>query len=127
VNAKVAATAPLPLAITMGDPAGIGPEIVVKAFRDAPALTAGAFVAGDLECLRKAAAAVARPFHDGQRQRRLPGPRDRGRRAAHAVDVAGHEGAGRQCRRVAKGLDDDLGPDAGRITHGDGQRRTRTR
>ncbi|HYP82405.1 4-hydroxythreonine-4-phosphate dehydrogenase PdxA [Variovorax sp.] len=61
MNAKVAATAPLPLAITMGDPAGIGPEIVVKAFRDAPALTAGAFVAGDLECLRKAAAAVARP------------------------------------------------------------------
>ena len=26
-----------PLAITQGDPAGIGPEIVAKAFRDAPA------------------------------------------------------------------------------------------
>lgn len=27
-----------PLAITQGDPAGIGPEIVAKAFRDAPEL-----------------------------------------------------------------------------------------
>ena len=45
----------------MGDPAGIGPEIIVKAFRDAPALTAGAFVAGDVDCMRRAAAAIARP------------------------------------------------------------------
>ena len=27
----------LPIAITMGDPAGIGPEIVVQAFRQQPA------------------------------------------------------------------------------------------
>jgi 4-hydroxythreonine-4-phosphate dehydrogenase len=44
----------LPIAITMGDPAGIGPEIVVKAFRDAPALTRGCFVVGDLATLRHA-------------------------------------------------------------------------
>ncbi|MDM0045433.1 4-hydroxythreonine-4-phosphate dehydrogenase PdxA [Variovorax dokdonensis] len=50
-----------PLAITMGDPAGIGPEIVVKAFRDQPELTRAAFVAGDLGCMRKAAVAVAAP------------------------------------------------------------------
>ena len=49
---------PLPLAITLGDPAGIGPEIVAKAFRDAPDLTRGSFVVGDLTALRHAAGIV---------------------------------------------------------------------
>lgn len=49
----------LPLALTMGDPAGIGGEILVKAFAAEPALTAGCFVAGDVAHLRRAAAAVA--------------------------------------------------------------------
>jgi 4-hydroxythreonine-4-phosphate dehydrogenase len=44
----------LPLAITLGDPAGIGPEIIAKAFRDAPDLTRGSFVVGDLGALRQA-------------------------------------------------------------------------
>ena len=44
----------LPLAITLGDPAGIGPEIIVKAFRDAPALTSSCFVAGDIPSIRRA-------------------------------------------------------------------------
>ncbi len=44
-----------PIAITLGDAAGIGPEIIVKAFRDAPDLTRGCFVAGDLATLRRAA------------------------------------------------------------------------
>ncbi|MGJ7544444.1 4-hydroxythreonine-4-phosphate dehydrogenase PdxA [Variovorax sp. LT1R16] len=56
-----AASAGLPIAITMGDPAGIGPEIVVKAFLQAPALTRGCFVVGDLGTLRRAAAALAVP------------------------------------------------------------------
>ena len=43
-----------PLAITLGDPAGIGPEIIVKAFRDAPELTSTCFVAGDVPSLRRA-------------------------------------------------------------------------
>ncbi|HSV44305.1 MAG TPA: 4-hydroxythreonine-4-phosphate dehydrogenase PdxA [Ramlibacter sp.] len=47
-----------PLAITLGDPAGIGGEIIAKAFRDAPRATAGCFVAGDLAHLRRAAAVV---------------------------------------------------------------------
>ncbi|MET4578762.1 4-hydroxythreonine-4-phosphate dehydrogenase PdxA [Ottowia thiooxydans] len=47
-----------PLAITMGDPAGIGPEIIAKAFRDAHGLTRGCFVAGDLATLRRAAQIV---------------------------------------------------------------------
>jgi len=49
----------LPIAITLGDPAGIGPETIVKAFRDAPGLTSGCFVAGDLATLRRAARLVA--------------------------------------------------------------------
>jgi 4-hydroxythreonine-4-phosphate dehydrogenase len=52
---------PLPIAITMGDPAGIGPEIIAKAFRDAPSVTRGCFVAGDVATLRRAAAWTAEP------------------------------------------------------------------
>jgi 4-hydroxythreonine-4-phosphate dehydrogenase len=49
----------LPIAVTLGDPAGIGPEIIVKAFRDAPELTDGCFVVGDAATLRRAASSVA--------------------------------------------------------------------
>lgn len=45
-----------PVAITMGDPAGIGPEIVAKAFREAPELLRAAFVVGDIGCVRRGAA-----------------------------------------------------------------------
>ncbi|WP_354004895.1 4-hydroxythreonine-4-phosphate dehydrogenase PdxA [Ramlibacter albus] len=48
-----------PLALTLGDPAGIGPEILAKSFRDAPSQLAGCFVAGDVACIRRAAAWVA--------------------------------------------------------------------
>jgi 4-hydroxythreonine-4-phosphate dehydrogenase len=41
------------IAITIGDPAGIGPEIIAKAYAQEPALTRGAFVVGDLACLRR--------------------------------------------------------------------------
>lgn len=44
----------LPIAITMGDEAGIGPEIIAKAFRDAPDQTTGCFVVGNLATLRRA-------------------------------------------------------------------------
>jgi len=50
---------PLPIAITLGDPAGIGPETIVKAFRDAPELTRGCFVVGDVATMRRAAGIVA--------------------------------------------------------------------
>jgi len=49
-----------PIAITLGDPAGIGPEIIVKAFRDAPELTRGCVVIGDLETLRRASQSLGR-------------------------------------------------------------------
>jgi 4-hydroxythreonine-4-phosphate dehydrogenase len=44
-----------PMAITQGDAAGIGPEIIAKAFRDAPEVTRGCFVVGDAGTLRRAA------------------------------------------------------------------------
>jgi 4-hydroxy-L-threonine phosphate dehydrogenase PdxA len=47
---------PLPLAITMGDPCGIGPEITVKAF--AKGLSAPAFVIGDAALLTQTVAAL---------------------------------------------------------------------
>ena len=43
-----------PIAITIGDPAGIGPEIIAKAFMRAPELTRGCFVVGDLAIMRSA-------------------------------------------------------------------------
>lgn len=49
-----------PLAITLGDPAGIGPEIIAKAFRDAPDITQGCFVVGALSTLRRAAQLIRR-------------------------------------------------------------------
>ena len=48
-----------PIAITQGDAAGIGPEIVAKAFRDAPDLLRGCFVVGDVASLRRAAQCIA--------------------------------------------------------------------
>jgi 4-hydroxythreonine-4-phosphate dehydrogenase len=50
-----------PLAITLGDPAGIGPEIIAKAFRAAPDALQGCFVAGDVATLRRAATLVCKP------------------------------------------------------------------
>lgn len=50
-----------PIVITMGDAAGIGPEIIAKAFREQPQLMRGCFVAGDVQTLRRAAAVVAGP------------------------------------------------------------------
>ena len=48
-----------PIAITLGDAAGIGPEIIAKAFRDAPDVTRGCFVAGDVATLRRAASFIS--------------------------------------------------------------------
>ena len=48
-----------PIAITMGDPSGIGPEIIAKAFRDAPHVAEGCFVVGDAATLRRAAGIVS--------------------------------------------------------------------
>lgn len=47
------------IAITMGDVAGIGPEIVAKTFSQRPDLTQGCFIAGDLEVVRGAASLVS--------------------------------------------------------------------
>ncbi|MBP6597844.1 MAG: 4-hydroxythreonine-4-phosphate dehydrogenase PdxA [Giesbergeria sp.] len=49
------------LAITQGDSAGIGPETIAKAFRDAPHDLRGCFVVGDVATLRRAAQCIERP------------------------------------------------------------------
>jgi 4-hydroxythreonine-4-phosphate dehydrogenase len=48
-----------PMAITLGDAAGIGPEIIVKAFRDTPEQLQGCVVVGDLAVMQRAALLVA--------------------------------------------------------------------
>jgi 4-hydroxythreonine-4-phosphate dehydrogenase len=54
-----------PIAITMGDAAGIGPEIIAKAFRDHAQATRACFVAGDVEAIRRGAQAIAKPGDAG--------------------------------------------------------------
>jgi len=49
------------IAITQGDCAGIGPETIAKAFRDAPDALRGCFAVGELQTLRRAAEAVQGP------------------------------------------------------------------
>jgi 4-hydroxythreonine-4-phosphate dehydrogenase len=51
-----------PILITMGDAAGIGPEIIAKAYRDHPADLAGCVVVGDVASMRRAASWVAAPL-----------------------------------------------------------------
>ena len=48
------------IAITQGDCAGIGPETIVKAFRDAPDALRGCFIVGEVATLRRAAEVVLR-------------------------------------------------------------------
>ena len=50
------------LLVTMGDAAGIGPEIIAKAWRDHPADMQGCVVVGDVPTMRRAAAIVANPL-----------------------------------------------------------------
>lgn len=47
-----------PIAITPGDPCGIGPEIVARSWCQAPELTQGCFVAGDVGLMRRVMALV---------------------------------------------------------------------
>ena len=49
-----------PVAITMGDAAGIGPEIIAKAYAGQDAQMQGSFVAGDVQVMRRSSALVAR-------------------------------------------------------------------
>ena len=49
-----------PIALTQGDPAGIGPEILARVFAEAPELMAGCFVAGDVGTMRRASVLAAR-------------------------------------------------------------------
>ncbi len=48
----------LPIAITPGDPCGIGPEIIARAWCESPDVTRHCFVAGDVGLMRRAMALV---------------------------------------------------------------------
>ena len=48
-----------PFLITMGDAAGIGPEIIARAYRNSPTELAGCVVVGDVATLRRAATLTA--------------------------------------------------------------------
>ena len=50
------------VAITMGDAAGIGPEIVLKALAQAPTSNARCIIVGDLACLERTAAELSMPI-----------------------------------------------------------------
>ena len=50
-----------PIAITAGDPAGIGPEIVARLFRDHADEMRGCFAVGDVAVMRRAAACLGTP------------------------------------------------------------------
>lgn len=52
-------TTPLPLLISMGDPAGIGPEIIARAVMERPDLTGRVVVCGDAAVMQRAIALVA--------------------------------------------------------------------
>jgi 4-hydroxythreonine-4-phosphate dehydrogenase len=69
-----------PMAITLGDAAGIGPEIIVKAFRDAPEQMQGCVVVGDLAVLQRAALLVAQCEYDA--------PQMQVQRLTHVQDAA---------------------------------------
>ena len=52
----------LPIALTMGDPAGIGPEIILKAFANHAALMQGCCVVGNLALMHQHRQALAKPL-----------------------------------------------------------------
>jgi 4-hydroxythreonine-4-phosphate dehydrogenase len=54
------ATPSLPIAITLGDVAGIGPEIIAKAFRDSAAHMQNCVVIGDVAAMQRAVDVLAR-------------------------------------------------------------------
>jgi len=54
MSASALSISALPLAVTQGDPCGIGPEIIVKAFAQRTQITRHAFVVGDLGVMRRA-------------------------------------------------------------------------
>lgn len=79
-----------PLLITMGDPAGIGPEIIAKAFRTAPVELAGCVVVGDAASLRRASQLVA-----GLAEPAWP--------VAQLANIAGWQGAPPRCIPLLQG------------------------
>lgn len=55
----------LPIAITQGDPAGIGPETIARAFLESPEVTQGCFVVGDVATMRRASHIITEALGGG--------------------------------------------------------------
>lgn len=55
----MSATHPLPIVLSMGDPAGIGPEIIARAFLERPTLQRQVVVAGDVATMQQALRLIA--------------------------------------------------------------------
>lgn len=66
------ATAFKPIAITLGDAAGIGPEIIALAYRDAPQQVQGCLVVGDVAVMQRAVDVLARTNPGAARVTLLP-------------------------------------------------------
>jgi 4-hydroxythreonine-4-phosphate dehydrogenase len=95
-----------PIAITLGDAAGIGPEIIVKAFRDAPEKLKACVVVGDMAVMQRAWQVV------GEHEPHLPLP------PIHAVTQWADVQALSACipvLQVGAGLDANALPVFGRI------------
>ena len=83
----ITSTPQKPLAITMGDAAGIGPEIIAKAYREAPALMQGCIVFGDVGTMRQAAAQLRAPGEAAVPTAVLAAPADWGMVPARCIPV----------------------------------------
>ena len=92
-----------PLAITLGDPAGIGPEIIAKAFRDSPAETTRCVVVGSAQALRRGVHAVS-----SGHQMPLP--------VAVLTDLAGLENVPLQCIPVIEPASGSVLPPVGQVS-----------
>lgn len=92
-----------PLAITLGDPAGIGPEIIAKAFRDSPAETTRCVVVGSAQALRRGVHAVS-----SGPQMPLP--------VAVLTDLAGLENVPLQCIPVIEPASGSVLPPVGQVS-----------
>lgn len=91
-----------PMAITMGDPCGIGPEIVAKAFRDHPELAQACVVVGDIAAMRRAVRAM-----EGRRQGGIP--------VAHLTELGQWTQVPQRCIPVLQACEGHALPEWGRV------------
>jgi 4-hydroxythreonine-4-phosphate dehydrogenase len=75
------------IAITQGDAAGIGPEIIAKLFADQPEHMQRSFVAGDVQVMRQAAGLLVRPGRAALPVARIDQPHEALHLPPHCIPV----------------------------------------